>query len=505
MSVPVVLLAGQSNAGRIGDTVAAALNAIYGPGGHVLVDVHAAGAPLTRDRPDLPDWFNRGELPDQLTAAAIAALRQTAGSHVAGLIWVQGEGDTFGTARPDDYAPAFQAMWGDVLDGIDAALPDRTPTDGAIAVISGLSADAPQAATRGGWSTVIAAQDDLATAPDIVTVRPDDLAAAVGLSPAAMFADPLHYSESFGDLLAWQLVLRLAGLDQVPRLGTAGHDGLSASAGAEWFLPGDGQDTIRGGAPDLGHDIVAGFGAGDRIVLVDAEPTAMTVSAGGATIRLPDGPLTLQGDLGGGGVFCRFDGTDSLLGYLPDLPALADGVALPPDRVAGITDTDMLTGDGSARFRVDLLDLGHAALRNALGVYEVTDDGRITDLRMLFADAGNTRAGPVTVTGVEDGHRLGFFILQDGAEWMASQASADAFHFVTGDDGRMRLAAGREVAEMPVFHALDAALNPDGLQHVVSGHDGGGLAIGFEDLTGGGDRDFEDVVIRVTPSDAIFA
>ncbi|MEM8974533.1 MAG: DUF4114 domain-containing protein [Pseudomonadota bacterium] len=50
-----------------------------------------------------------------------------------------------------------------------------------------------------------------------------------------------------------------------------------------------------------------------------------------------------------------------------------------------------------------------------------------------------------------------------------------------------------------VFHSFAPDMNFDGVQHALSGVDPGGESItdGFEDLTGGGDQDYEDVVFRI--------
>jgi hypothetical protein len=50
-----------------------------------------------------------------------------------------------------------------------------------------------------------------------------------------------------------------------------------------------------------------------------------------------------------------------------------------------------------------------------------------------------------------------------------------------------------------VFHSHAAALNPDGLQHSISGLSANGnqLIFGFEDLLGGGDRDYQDVLFSI--------
>jgi hypothetical protein len=85
----------------------------------------------------------------------------------------------------------------------------------------------------------------------------------------------------------------------------------------------------------------------------------------------------------------------------------------------------------------------------------------------------------------------------------------DALEFRDPDDGPgdlgdgpgLRLHADGAMVDEWVFHSLRDDLNPDLLRHVLSGVDGEGgpLVLGFEDLLGGGDRDFQDVVIQITP------
>lgn len=75
------------------------------------------------------------------------------------------------------------------------------------------------------------------------------------------------------------------------------------------------------------------------------------------------------------------------------------------------------------------------------------------------------------------------------------------------DGSALSLAVNGVAIDEMVFHSFSAAMNLDGVQHALSGVDVGGEAItvGFEDLTGGGDRDYEDVVFRVeTVDDFIF-
>ena len=57
--------------------------------------------------------------------------------------------------------------------------------------------------------------------------------------------------------------------------------------------------------------------------------------------------------------------------------------------------------------------------------------------------------------------------------------------------------------DVEIFHSASAAFNSDSIEHFVSGSvdRGGALRVGVEDLTGGGDRDFQDVVFTVALAD----
>ena len=70
------------------------------------------------------------------------------------------------------------------------------------------------------------------------------------------------------------------------------------------------------------------------------------------------------------------------------------------------------------------------------------------------------------------------------------------------EDGPALLAVDGAVTDEFVFHSFDPSLNEDGEEHVISGVNlDGSLTIGFEDLVGLGDSDFEDVVFKVTIND----
>lgn len=128
-----------------------------------------------------------------------------------------------------------------------------------------------------------------------------------------------------------------------------------------------------------------------------------------------------------------------------------------------------------------------AAFNNEIGVYRVADDaGTVAGLRpgqAGYADAALAngqvvfRAGQGTgataTLNFLAGDRLAFYLVQNNTTDAARAGAAQ------------------------VFFSVDGA-NADGVEHVQSGaQSDGGLRLGFEDLTGGGDNDFNDAIITV--------
>ena len=148
---------------------------------------------------------------------------------------------------------------------------------------------------------------------------------------------------------------------------------------------------------------------------------------------------------------------------------------------------------------------GVADFANKIGVYEVTETGAITDIRVMFQNVQTVAAGDAfRVEGVEAGHRLGFFLVQDGANRLGEVADAD-LGFVFNEAGAAELQLAGADAGATTFHSFDAAWNTDGVAHALSGAsaDGSALRVGLEDLDGWGDQDFEDFVFNLARVDMI--
>jgi len=190
-------------------------------------------------------------------------------------------------------------------------------------------------------------------------------------------------------------------------------------------------------------------------------------------------------------------------------PEVSEGDALSTGDVNGVINQAFLTGDGSTAFRVTLdTETAVASNDNVLGVYEVNEAGEIVDTRLLFTNTNADGPSPMTVEDVEAGHKLGFFIVQDGADWADGLGGGDTFEFKDAggdtadlsDGSGLVLSVNGEDTDLLIFHTIDASLNSDGETHVVSGEDTDGLSLilGMEDLQGGGDSDFQDVVFSVS-------
>jgi len=302
-------------------------------------------------------------------------------------------------------------------------------------------------------------------------------------------------------------------------IGNGGSDLFRGYAGADTYVLGEGSSVIEGTVLELLGDTVRGFGADDLIRFTGSslakddfqfsEGSAIIQLAGAGTTSA-DPALRLEGDFSSGSFFALSDADGAsthmfFAEFLPDSEFI-EGRSLSEDEVNGGPRSEALTGDGTREFNLFLRDLGFAGFNNSLGVYEIDPSGQIVDTRLLFANTKNGEGTSTTITGVDQGHSLGFFIVQDGAR--AGITDGDTFQFVDASDGgaaqvtdgaNIDLLINGIVSDVIVFHSADASMNLDGLEHVRFGaqETREALIVGFEDLLNGGDRDFEDVVFEL--------
>ena len=167
-----------------------------------------------------------------------------------------------------------------------------------------------------------------------------------------------------------------------------------------------------------------------------------------------------------------------------------------------------------------------AGYQNALGVYKIAKDGTIYDVQILFANASLKGSGGDLIAGkssvdldLKAGDRLGFFVVPNGFAQKNMAAllgdTKGSFKFVGADGSLGNVKAGQEVKLVhvsdsgvetivrsqygqSVFHSI-SALNGDKFNHVKAEVDvkSGSAKIAFEDLWGGGDRDYDDSIFTV--------
>ena len=309
----------------------------------------------------------------------------------------------------------------------------------------------------------------------------------------------------------------VVGSDAAEELDAMGGDDIvDSGGGADRVTLGAGADALVGDPASIFGDTITDFSEEDRIIFEGVAFGRSDVTIGGDPVVISvdtdqdgtvDGSLTVLGDFSSGDFMAVALEGDTTITFETFLPALQERQAVDPDLVNGIINQAFLTGDGASDFQVTLRDLGFAGYDNVVGVYEIDQGGNIVETRILFENANADKSAVSGVTDVEAGHRLGFFIVQDAADWAATLADSDVLSFVNdagvaaslSDGSAISIAVNGAAVDEMVFHSFSEDMNSDGVQHALSGVDAGGEAItvGFEDLTGGGDRDYEDVVFRV--------
>ena len=203
-SIPILILAGQSNANN-SDIIKASFDRVQAMGG-LLVHLAVNGSPLSSGLDGGGgDWSagansGEGELFRALLRQLDGVLNPNSptyvpGAYLDGVIWLHGGADIFSTAAANRYGANLAAVndtltarFGPhdlVISGMaDASLNNRDMTEGQVK----------------NWLAVQSAQTALATSnPNIHLVDPDQVAAKAGLTAAQMLqSDHIHYSSTTG-------------------------------------------------------------------------------------------------------------------------------------------------------------------------------------------------------------------------------------------------------------------------------------------------------------------
>jgi len=180
---------------------------------------------------------------------------------------------------------------------------------------------------------------------------------------------------------------------------------------------------------------------------------------------------------------------------------------------------------------VTFMDEG-AGYRNSLGVYEIAEDGSIRNVQILFANASKQGSGGDLIAGqsattfdVSAGTQLGFFVVSNGygkgyenrealdgnngayemrtvdGQPATINAPMELFYIdqSTGEETHVKSQFGNDLFHSATSEADNYEANPDNYLHVVGRASTvtGSVLIGFEDIRGGGDNDYDDTIINI--------
>jgi uncharacterized protein YkwD len=297
--------------------------------------------------------------------------------------------------------------------------------------------------------------------------------------------------------------------EDVPELADMASQGgaFVGRAGAEKVSLIGNSETVRGTLSALDGDEIYNFDANDTLILEGATlgAGAIQFNTSSGQLRIDNGAsdatISLFGNFAGRDLLSYRDGGDVHIKSLDQVARLQESGKLSGAQVNGIIAPEYLRGGNSTDFNITFEAAAGAKYANTLGKYEINGSGAIVDVEIIAANVKT--AGATRIDGVNSGNELHFFIIQNGFNKIAADVLASGNLGLSTAGGRIHLEDnGVDVADAVVFATHDVSLNPDGMEHAVSGlaRDGSGaVVIGFEDLirTSGSDDDFQDVAIRV--------
>ncbi|WP_208995150.1 cadherin domain-containing protein [Roseibium hamelinense] len=137
-----------------------------------------------------------------------------------------------------------------------------------------------------------------------------------------------------------------------------------------------------------------------------------------------------------------------------------------------------------------------AGYKNTIGVFQVDENGDPVSGEIVWVDHNTLNKGDSATVYLEGAKEadIGFFLIPDGASKNSGLQSGDQVTFEKDSDGNWQavLEDGTKLEgrNANVFFSGDGSLNPDGFDQTFEN----GIEIGFEDIAGGGDKDFDDPV-----------
>ncbi len=239
--------------------------------------------------------------------------------------------------------------------------------------------------------------------------------------------------------------------------GGTGADHVEAGAGDDTALGGDGADWMHGGT---GNDVLAGDG-GDDVLIGSVGSDSLDGGAGNDFMVGDDGDVA-------------------------QLSAQANG---------------LYAVGGSGPIDITVTDIAsNAGYNNSYGWYFADASGNPISGGVVWANVksnlGETRHVPVDPSGVPGAVSLGFFIIPNGASQNPGLVDGAAITFAQVSGHWTAYLGGNPLggAGAPVLFS-DATINPDGFDHETDNALPGNS--NWEDITGGGDFDFNDVGVNV--------
>ncbi|MDP2850873.1 MAG: DUF4114 domain-containing protein [Sulfuricurvum sp.] len=162
-----------------------------------------------------------------------------------------------------------------------------------------------------------------------------------------------------------------------------------------------------------------------------------------------------------------------------------------------------------------------AGFKSSFGWYTIAEDGTIGNMQIIWDNASATGSGgslipnasTVNLGSITEGTKIGFFLIADGyTDGVRAGQTLNVINSSTGNSATIydqetpnlyangTLVNNQSTADLGQIYFLSYSnLNRDDRVHAIGGRGStdGMLKIGFEDLYGGGDQDFEDIVFEI--------
>lgn len=283
-----------------------------------------------------------------------------------------------------------------------------------------------------------------------------------------------------------------------------------------------------GAADSLSQDVV------NNVTSISFGATTVTVpTTGTATIQGDHGTLVISADGSYTYTLNTTGGTpgaavDKVFATTAVFPSDNEGAALPSGAgFYGIKGGD-LTVDAESTGTITMRSEG-AGYNNTVGMYLINPDGSISNAQILIKNGNDTSSfGTPYSFDAAAGQTVGFFLIADGFTANGGYAGIDLnaatiqmfYHYGQGDQRpatvndngsdvtivAVKTDGSTDVLDGPAYYSTiqggSTALNSDGSVRVVAGlvdpADHTTLRVGFEDLPGLGDQDYNDIVFDVT-------